>query len=50
MRRRLVDWLGYVRDRGYLVVGPLVVTTRGRHAGRERNSFEIGRDIGRAER
>ena len=42
MITRLSDYLGHCQDRGYLALGPFVITTRGRHAAKERNAFEIG--------
>jgi hypothetical protein len=32
------------RGDGWLRIGPLVLTTPRRHAARERNAFELGRD------
>lgn len=43
---RFTDWFAYNRDRAYMALGPLVITTRSRHAARERNAFEIGVEVG----
>jgi hypothetical protein len=47
MIRRLRDHLQYVRDCGYIQVGPLVFTTWNRHAAREWNAFGLGMQAGR---
>ena len=45
--RRLTDYLGHCLDRGYVALGPLVITTTERHQAMDRNAFEIGRQAER---
>lgn len=42
MMRWLRDRLQYLRDCGYVQVGPLVITTWRRHAASEWNAFGLG--------